>query len=199
MAKEQTMAELKRVKPRLTQDRTPVRRPAKASSLKAKSRKSKVSSYDEAIKRVISDIKNKHSVGGVRVHLRKMKEFRNDFSSKSIFNSVYDKGGMLNVDLVADQFGLSKGQLAETVGVNREALYKTSRAVAPKTQNRIREMVEIIERIKEWAGGKDQAMAWYRSQPIPAFGGRTAESLVKDGKAGALRDYLDHLAMGGFA
>ena len=42
-------------------------------------------------------------------------------------------------------------------------------------------------------------MAWYRAQPIPAFGGRTAEALVKDGKAGDLRDYLDHLAMGVFA
>ncbi len=42
-------------------------------------------------------------------------------------------------------------------------------------------------------------MAWYRAQPIAAFGGRTAESLVKTGQASALRDYLDHIAMGGFA
>ena len=42
-------------------------------------------------------------------------------------------------------------------------------------------------------------MAWYRAEPIPAFGGRTAESLVKDGKAAAVRDYLDGVALGGFA
>jgi hypothetical protein len=42
-------------------------------------------------------------------------------------------------------------------------------------------------------------MAWYRAQPIPAFGGRTAEALVKEGKAAAVRDYLDHVAVGGFA
>jgi hypothetical protein len=60
-------------------------------------------------------------------------------------------------------------------------------------------MLEIIGRVTEWAGGKDQAMAWYRAEPIPAFGGRTAEFLVKDGKAGAVRDYLDHVALGGFA
>jgi hypothetical protein len=46
---------------------------------------------------------------------------------------------------------------------------------------------------------KEQAMAWYRAQPIPAFGGRTAEALVKEGKASAVRDYLDHVAVGGFA
>ena len=58
---------------------------------------------------------------------------------------------------------------------------------------------EIIGRVADWAGGKDQAMAWYRAEPIPAFGGRTAESLVKEGKAAAVRDYLDHVAVGGFA
>jgi hypothetical protein len=42
-------------------------------------------------------------------------------------------------------------------------------------------------------------MAWYRAQPIPAFGGRTAESLVKEGKASVVRDYLDFAALGNFA
>ena len=64
---------------------------------------------------------------------------------------------------------------------------------------RVREMLEIVARIKGWAGGEAQAMAWYRSQPIPALDGRTAEALVKAGEAGAVRDYLDHLALGGFA
>ena len=42
-------------------------------------------------------------------------------------------------------------------------------------------------------------MAWYRAEPIAAFGDRTAESLVKEGKAGAVRDWLDNVALGGFA
>ena len=45
----------------------------------------------------------------------------------------------------------------------------------------------------------DRALAWYRAEPLAAFGGRTAESLVTDGKATAVRDYLDHVATGGFA
>jgi len=113
--------------------------------------------------------------------------------------SFYDAQGRLAPERVAQALRMSKSQLAETIGVNREALYKPERSQAPKTQTRVREMVEIVERIKDWAGGQDQAIAWYRAQPIPAFGGRTAEALVKDGKAGVLRDYLDHLAMGGFA
>lgn len=107
--------------------------------------------------------------------------------------------GVVTVDKVAATFGMSKGQLAETIGLSREALYKLARLEAPKTQSRLKEMLEIVSRISGWAGGKEQAMAWYRAQPIAAFGGRTAEALVKDGEAGALRDYLDHIALGGFA
>ncbi len=110
-----------------------------------------------------------------------------------------DRSGEISITHVADSFGLSKTQLAETIGLGREALYKADRTRGRKTQARIREMLEIISAVTEWAGGKQQALAWYRSQQIPAFGGRTAEALVKEGKAGAVRDYLDHLAVGGFA
>ena len=110
-----------------------------------------------------------------------------------------DRSGSISIERVAASFGLSKTQLAETVGLARESLYKAGRSRTPKIQTRMKEMLEIISRVTEWAGGRQQAMAWYRSQPIPAFGGRTAEALVKQGKAGAIRDYLDHLAVGGFA
>lgn len=110
-----------------------------------------------------------------------------------------DNAGLIAVEQVADSFGMSKTQLAQTVGLARETLYKAARNRTPKTQMRVKEMLEIVSRVTDWAGGKEQAMAWYRAQPIPAFGGRTAEALVKEGKAGAVRDYLDHLAVGGFA
>ena len=97
------------------------------------------------------------------------------------------------------EYGLTKKQLAETIGLAPEALYKTSRLGAAKTQTRLREMNEILTRVAPWAGGPAQAMAWYRAEPISAFGGRTAESLVKSGEATALRDYLDSIALGGFA
>ncbi len=113
--------------------------------------------------------------------------------------SYMDRTGKIAIEQVADGFGMSKGQLAETAGLARETLYRAERSRAAKTQGRLREMLEIISRVADWAGGKEQAMAWYRAQPLPAFGGRTAEALVKEGKAGAVRDYLDHMALGGFA
>jgi len=94
---------------------------------------------------------------------------------------------------------MSKGQLAATVGIKPEAVRRLKRVASPKSQTRVKEMLEIVGRVSQWAGGKDQAMAWYRAEPLPAFGGRTAESLVKEGHATAVRDYLDHVAVGGFA
>jgi hypothetical protein len=85
------------------------------------------------------------------------------------------------------------------LGLSKKQLAETRRAGAAKTVTRLAEMAEILTRVATWAGGRAQAVAWYRGEPIPAFGDRTAESLVKSGQAGALRDYLDSIALGGFA
>ncbi len=112
--------------------------------------------------------------------------------------SFMDKG-IVDVDRVAEAFRMSKGQLAETAGLGIASVSKANRRVAPKAQTRVTEMLEIISRVRDWSGGEAQAMAWYRSQPIPALDGRTPEALVKAGRASAVREYLDHFALGGFA
>lgn len=120
-------------------------------------------------------------------------------SSRLSLASLMDERGALKVEDVAEAFSMSRAQLAETAGLARATFQKASRRDGPKAQSRVREMLEIISRVQTWAGGPAQAMAWYRAEPIPAFGGRTAESLVKSGQATAVRDYLDHLATGGYA
>jgi hypothetical protein len=110
-----------------------------------------------------------------------------------------DERGAVKVDEVAEAFAMSRAQLADTAGLAREVLQKASRREGAKAQARVREMLEIIQLVQAWAGGPAQAMAWYRAEQIPAFGGRTAEALVKSGQATAVRDYVDHLATGGYA
>jgi uncharacterized protein (DUF2384 family) len=107
--------------------------------------------------------------------------------------------GIVDLARVAEAFHMSKVQLADTAGLGVASVSKASRRMAPKAQTRVTEMLEIISRVRDWAGGEAQAMAWYRAQPIPALDGRTAEALVKAGRASAVRDYLDHVALGGFA
>lgn len=110
-----------------------------------------------------------------------------------------DTGGLVDVDRLAAALRLTRAQLAETIGLAATSISKADRRRAPKAQNRMREMLEILARVQDWAGGETQALAWYRAQPIPALDGRTPEALVKSGEAAAVRDYLDHLALGGFA
>jgi hypothetical protein len=108
--------------------------------------------------------------------------------------------GPVRVKTAASQLGVSSAQLLETAGVKSNVKSSLTLTKLDKgAQTRVREMLEIVSRISAWAGGKEQAFTWYRAEPIPAFGSRTAESLVKEGKAAAVRDYLDHVATGGFA
>jgi hypothetical protein len=106
---------------------------------------------------------------------------------------------MIDPEALAEALALSKGQLAAMMGLPSDALYRQQRTQADKTQNRLRELIEILMRVEPWAGGRLQALAWYRGQSIPALGDQTAESLVKTGDADLLRSYLDGIAAGGYA
>jgi hypothetical protein len=111
----------------------------------------------------------------------------------------FDSNGLVRVDELSSALRLTQAQLAETAGLPREALQKSVRRESLKAQVRLRELMEIVDLVQGWAGGSAQALAWYRAEPIPAFGGRTAEALVKSGQASAVRDYIDHIAIGGYA
>jgi hypothetical protein len=107
--------------------------------------------------------------------------------------------GHVAIDRLTGSLGITNLQLGELVGLSAETLRKKARAEAPKAQARLREAAEILARVEVWAGSPRQALAWYVAEPLPGFGGRTAEALVKSGDAAKLRDYLDHIALGGFA
>ena len=114
-------------------------------------------------------------------------------------NRYLSGDGLVDVDRVIDFFGMTKASLAETLGFADDTLQRFSRAAAPKTQQRLREMLEILSRVERWAGGMPQALGWYRGQGIPALGDQTAEALVKSDQATIVRRYLDGLAAGSFA
>jgi len=67
------------------------------------------------------------------------------------------------------------------------------------TKKRFCETVGILNRVSDWCGGPIQALAWFRSQPLPSFGGLTAEDLLNAGRTDALRAYLRRVAEGGYA
>ena len=121
-----------------------------------------------------------------------------DYGAQMV-TAFLDSKGHVSIDRVAKRFGTSKIQLAETMGLKSTTVHRAARQEAHKTQTGATEMLEIVGRVADWASGERHAMAWYRAEPVAAFGGHTAESLVKCGKAAVVRDNLDHVAIGGFA
>ena len=73
---------------------------------------------------------------------------------------------------------------------------RPDRVASAKTQKRLREMVEILNRVEPRFGSPLIAYAWYRSEPLAGFGGLTAMQLVRDGHAADVMDYIDAVEAG---
>lgn len=100
---------------------------------------------------------------------------------------------------VAAQLKTTKAELAGTLGLSRDSLSRSSRIGAPKTQMRLRQMLEILHRVDVELGSPLVAYAWFRSEPLPGFANRTPCQLVRDGKAHMVHAYLDQVLEGGYA
>jgi hypothetical protein len=109
------------------------------------------------------------------------------------------RDGLVEPERLSLALRVTKGELASAAGLSRDAVSKTRRSQAPATQSRLREVAETINRILPWCGSVPQAFAWYRSQPILAFGDQTAEELVRSGRSDHLKNYLAGIAVGGYA
>jgi hypothetical protein len=120
-------------------------------------------------------------------------------SQPSFLAEVFSPSGNIQLERFTELLRVTKTDLAFSIGLSREAISKTARFNAPATQARLRETAEILNRILPWCGSVPQAFSWFRSQPIPAFGGQTSEDLVRGGRIADLKDYLAGLAAGGFA
>ncbi len=113
-------------------------------------------------------------------------------------DEVMSTDGIVAPDRLVDILRITKVELAHAIGLSRGAISRKSRLTAIKTQSRLRDTVEIINRILPWSGSVQQAFAWYRSQPISSFGDLTAEDLVKEGRAEAVKRHLSRIAAGGY-
>lgn len=107
--------------------------------------------------------------------------------------------GTIATDRLAKVLHITKAELATATGLSRDAVSKRDRLSSRPTQTRLRDTVEIIHRATQWTGSVGHAFAWFRAQPLPSFGDKTAEDLVKEGRAQAVKDYLSRIAEGGFA
>lgn len=114
------------------------------------------------------------------------------------FNDVIDLRGYIVPDVLAEKLHITKKEFAVAVGIRHEALLSKRRRESVTTQQRLCQAVEILKRIEPWAGSLSAAWSWYRSYPIAPLGSLTAEELVPRGRGHEVREYLSHIAEGGY-
>jgi len=100
---------------------------------------------------------------------------------------------------IAERLRTTKGEIAATLGLGKDAFSRTARVREEKTQTRWREMLGILKRVEPQVGSPRAAYAWLRSESRPGFGGRTPDRLVRAGEAAKLHAHLERSGAGGYA
>lgn len=108
----------------------------------------------------------------------------------------YSENGLFAPRKIAGQLRTSADEVARTLGLSKDALQRTSRLRSPRTQRRLREMIEILNRVEPRFGSALIAYAWYRSEPLAGFGGQTAMQLVREGRADEVMTLIDAVDAG---
>ena len=111
----------------------------------------------------------------------------------------YADHGVFAPRRIADALQTTSEEIARTAGLGKDAIQRKDRVKSDKTQRRLREMVEVINKVEPRFGSALIAYAWYRSEPLPGFSGQTAMQLVRSGRADDVLDYVDSIDAGVYA
>ena len=111
----------------------------------------------------------------------------------------YADHGVFAPRRIADALQTTSEEIARTAGLGKDAIQRKDRVKSDKTQRRLREMVEVINKVEPRFGSALIAYAWYRSEPLPGFSGQTAMQLVRSGRADDVLDYVDAIDAGVYA
>mgnify|MGYP003384847809 FL=1 len=65
--------------------------------------------------------------------------------------------------------------------------------MTPKEQEKF-----VLDYIKNWVNSEAKALRWYQENHIPSLN-MTAQEAVKKGRFNAVKKYLEHINLGGFA
>ena len=110
--------------------------------------------------------------------------------------AMYAEDGMFAPKKIAATLRTTSEEVARTVGLGKDAVQRKDRVRSDRTQRRLREMIEILNKVEPRFGSSLVAYAWYRSEPLAGFSGQTAMQLVRDGRAADVLDYVDAVDAG---
>ncbi len=92
---------------------------------------------------------------------------------------------LLNIDLKT---------LASQAHVHRNTLRLSPQSQT--IQNFMREIIRVLRAASDISGNVPKTLFWYRNEPLPVFGYKTAERLVEEGRTDDVIRYLSSLSAG---
>jgi hypothetical protein len=108
----------------------------------------------------------------------------------------YAEGGLFAPRKIADALRTTSEEIVRSAGLGKDAVQSKDRVMSDRTQRRLREMVEIVNKVEPRFGSALLAYAWYRSEPLSGFSGQTAMQLVRNGRADDVLDFIDAVDAG---
>lgn len=95
---------------------------------------------------------------------------------------------------ISEFFGFQIQELAERAHVHRNT--PTARPHAPQLQKSLQDMVRVLAVAVAMTGDEKRAVFLLRNEPLRAFGYKTADALIKEGRTDDVVAYLQSLAGG---
>ena len=103
----------------------------------------------------------------------------------------------LSPQRISERLGVTLTELAKLAGVSRNTL--TGKASARRVDAALSPLVRILASASEMSGDERRAAIWFKHQPIPGWGGKTAQDLVRQGDAEKVLEYLEAVRSGVYA
>ena len=116
---------------------------------------------------------------------------------EGFLNSLRDResgAAVLSPKRFSDALSIDLQTLAAQARVHRNTLNRAPASAG--VQRYLREAVRVIRAATDLSGDVEQAIFWYRNEPLQPFAYKTAEQLVSDGRSDDLIRYLMSLEAG---
>lgn len=113
--------------------------------------------------------------------------------------AVRGSDGSVDVLALAGILDVTVTELNGSVGMSEDTVAEMTCPDSREAHHRLKMLVNILEHVVPWSGDPKAAYEWYRSQPIPGFGGRTAMEMLNAGRVSVVTAYLDRTSKGGYA
>ena len=101
------------------------------------------------------------------------------------------KTGQFELPQIAAALRTSAEEIAMIVRSGKDAVQRRARISPNKKQRRLRQLVEVPNKVEPCFGSALMVYAKYRSESLPCLDGWTAMQMVQEGKAQQVPEFVD--------